>query len=87
MNVRLDRPGPEKRFAETDQTFIRVDLDPDDIREFLEPDGFDFGDFHSASRLYRTTAFLSARVYRRKHVRCAWADWDARASSLSAIGP
>ena len=46
VNVRFHRLRAKKGFAETDDTFVRMNSHPDDIGEFSEPNCFDFGDFH-----------------------------------------
>jgi hypothetical protein len=40
--------GGEKRFAQADDPFVRMNADIDQIGKFIQQDGFDFGDFNIA---------------------------------------
>ena len=46
VDMRLDRARAVERLAETDDPAVGMDADPEDIGEFLGPQGFDGGDFH-----------------------------------------
>jgi len=46
VDIRLDGANAEEGFAEADDPLVGVYLDPDDIGELFQPDGFDPGDLH-----------------------------------------
>ena len=47
MNVRFDGTGTHESFPKTNQPFIGMDSNPDDIGKSVQPNGFNFCHFHS----------------------------------------
>jgi ATP-dependent helicase/DNAse subunit B len=49
MDVRLDRARTEEGLAQTNQPLVRMDMQPEKIREFAEPDRLEACDLHDVS--------------------------------------
>ena len=49
MDLRLDRAGTKEGFTQADQSLVRVDVDPEQIRKLAKPDRLDSCDLHGVS--------------------------------------